>query len=197
MAVLKDSPFTKFLSTHIIAAAYLPALMECDWYVEMLKAEAENMADSENTAPTVWVVEQGQYSGYRVVGVFSSEGNARLIADALNAPEEGKYVPGHDVASVAEWPLDPAVAELNAGHYRFNVTMLRDGTVEGIGREPIEWPVSAEVAMWKRAYPAKDAGGKATEVETLNGTVWAKDEAHAVKIVNELRAQMIASGEWK
>jgi len=40
----------------------------------------------------VWVVEEGEYSDYRVVGVFSSKENAQLIADAVNAPREGGFV---------------------------------------------------------------------------------------------------------
>jgi len=31
-----------------------------------------------------WVVEQGEYSDYRVVGVFTSKANAQVVADAIN-----------------------------------------------------------------------------------------------------------------
>lgn len=55
---------------------------------------------------TVWVIEQGSYSDYRVVGVFSSEANAKFIADAINVAES------YDKATIAEWSLDPAVDEL-------------------------------------------------------------------------------------
>jgi hypothetical protein len=33
--------------------------------------------------------------------------------------------------------------------------------------------------------------------DALQADVWAKNEQHAVKIVNEKRAQMIANGEWE
>jgi hypothetical protein len=54
---------------------------------------------------TVWVVARGEYSDYRVVGVFSSQEHAQLIADAINASSGG----GFDKATVAARPLDPGV----------------------------------------------------------------------------------------
>lgn len=41
-----------------------------------------------DTRKTIWVVEQGEYSDYRVVGVFSSQESAQVVADKLN----GNYI---------------------------------------------------------------------------------------------------------
>ena len=49
---------------------------------------------------TVWVIETGEYSDYRVEGVFSTKERA----EAVNAKVGGE---------VSEWPLDPAFNELN------------------------------------------------------------------------------------
>jgi len=73
---------------------------------------------------TVWVVEQGEYSDYRVVGVFTTEARAKAVADMVNGPERA-----YD-ASVSEWPLDPGSEDLEMGRSMYLVRMLRDGTID-------------------------------------------------------------------
>lgn len=144
---------------------------------------------------TVWVVERGSYSDYHVVGVFSSRENADRIADALNQPDEDGIKPS-DEATVVEWPLDPAIGEMNAGLSQWLVWMLRDGTTEKC--EPIELSscdLVGRVAIWQRSKaPYYQRRGGAPDC--LDATVWAKDAEHAVKIANEHRTRLIASGEW-
>jgi hypothetical protein len=138
---------------------------------------------------TTWVVEQGEYSDYRVVGVFSSEANARLIADAVN--REQTYNP----ATVAEWPMDPAVDDLNAGRTQWLVWMRRDGTVERCDPSAISgYGISGEVSIWRR-HRAPAFIGKNVE-DCLQATIWATDGTHAIKIANEHRARLVATGEW-
>ena len=138
----------------------------------------------------VWVIEQGSYSDYRVVGVYSSKKNAQLVCDAINAGES------YDNATVAKWPVDESVLEVSRGYKRFIVTMLRDGTVENIrGPEAISsYDMSSTLAIWRRTQ-APTYKGKGIP-DSLNGSVLAKDEKHAVKIANEQRKQMIALGRW-
>ena len=138
----------------------------------------------------VWVIEQGSYSDYRVVGVYSSKKNAQLVCDAINAGEHD------DGATVAKWPVDESVLEVSRGYKRFIVTMLRDGTVENIrGPEAISsYDMSSTLAIWRRTQ-APAYKGKGIP-DALNGSVLAKDEKHAVKIANEQRTQMIALGRW-
>lgn len=139
----------------------------------------------------VWVIEQGSYSDYRVVGVFSSEANAKLLAVAINSAEHV-----YARAEVAEWSLDPAVSELRQGHALHCVLMRRDGTVERVNRKDISgYEISGDVHIWERSK-APAYKGQGIE-DALDATVWAKDEDHAVKIANEHRTRMIASGEWK
>jgi hypothetical protein len=127
---------------------------------------------------TRWGVERGEYSDYRVVGVFSTEANARLVADALNGGDR------FYAATVREWPLDPMVAELNAGRRKFKVWMYRDGSTPAVDLEDVD-------EEEKSVLVTTTVSGV-----MLYGLVWATDEKHAVKIVNERRVQLIASDEW-
>jgi len=132
---------------------------------------------------TVWALEDGDYSDYHVIGVFSSEANAKLAAIQFGG-------------SVVEWPLDPAVDEINAGLSTFIVWMHRDGYVERCETwQPSPYHPNGEMMLWRRSQaPAYRGTPKAIDI--INATVWARDENHAVKIVNEHRSQLIASGEW-
>jgi hypothetical protein len=134
---------------------------------------------------TVWVVEQGEYSDYRVVGVFSSKENAQQIAAAV------------DDATVAEWPLDPGIEDMNAGRKPFRVFMLRDGTAEHVREETIDRSVLGSLDgpfLMKRG--GRPVWAQAPEPPCLNVAVWANDAEHATKIANEHRTRLIASGEW-
>ncbi len=140
---------------------------------------------------SVWVIEQGEYSDYHVVGIFTSEAAARLVLERLDT-EYSSY--SH---TIDEWPLDPAVEELNAGLTRWGLLMLRDGTVEQ-APQPVGltgYSIVNEIKLWERskalAYQGKDTP------DVLNAAVWARDSEHAIKIVNERRTQMIASDEWR
>lgn len=137
---------------------------------------------------TIFVVEQGCYSDYRVVGVFSTEEKAKQIAALLNKPE---YC---DEATVAEWPFDPHVDEINQGLFPFAVLMSYDGTVERCHRSEIEsYSLPDGMRVWDRATAPFYKGKKVDNA--VNGSVWAKDSMHAIKIVNEFRVSAIASGE--
>lgn len=114
---------------------------------------------------TVWVVEDGDYSDYRVTGVFTSEENADLISDKFGG-------------RVSEWNLDPCVDDINAGRKVFDVFMEKDGTVNKVNvSDDFVIGVVSRFQGWFQ--------------------MWARDKKHAVKIANEQRAQMIASGEWQ
>lgn len=145
------------------------------------------MAD-DPTRRTVWVVERGSYSDYHVVGVFSTREHAQRIADLVNT-----Y---YDEATVAEWPMDPAISDLMAGRRQYRVLMLRDGAVEGdvlaceidphvLGESVRIWPRSSAPAYIGKGVP-----------DCLDATVWATDATHAVKIANEHRVRFIEAGEW-
>jgi hypothetical protein len=126
---------------------------------------------------TVWLVTNGEYSDFHVVGIFSSKENAELVVKTCGG-------------DVEETPIDPFIEELNQGLFLFWVSMWRDGEAQSVYQESVDGePVSPKVV--EHFGIRADGGGS-----RLNGNVWAKDKEHAVKIFNEKRAQMIASGEW-
>ena len=134
---------------------------------------------------TIWVVEHGTYSDYRVLGVFTSEANARLIADTVNNTDSTEK------ATVAEWPLNPSVKQLRSGLNAYRITMDRDGNVENCCVAAGEYKSSFSVLH--RTRTALYVGKKKTNA--VIATVFAKDDKHAIKIVNEKRIQFLASGE--
>lgn len=147
--------------------------------------ETETHSTLSAAPATVWVVEEGEYSDYRVVGVFTSEANADLIASRVGG-------------TVAEWPLDPAVAELNQGLRVYAVQMQKDGTVDRCERQDLSAygiETAGSVTMWRRSQAPAYAGKGIADV--MNANVWAADKTHAIKIVNEHRAEFIASGKWE
>lgn len=143
------------------------------------------------TSNSVWVVEQGEYSDYHVVGVYSSKENAEYVVSALNGDKEDKYYE----ATVAEWSLDPAVNEMRQGLHPYIVWMQKDGTTERVERWDISgYDLGGNVKIWRRTKAPAYRGKGIPDI--INATVWASDDVHAVKIVNEHRTRMIASGEW-
>ncbi len=134
---------------------------------------------------SVWVIEQGSYSDYRVVGVFSSQQNAELVAARL--------ADNYDQPEVQEWALDPCVDDINAGRTTFFVVMAMDGTVERCEAATLSgYEVGETVRLWERTK-APAYRGKQGVQDAVSGTVWATDTEHAVKIVNERRIQYLAT----
>ena len=141
---------------------------------------------------TIWVIEQGSYSDYRVVGVFTSKANATAVVEKI---KKNEYL--YDEPSIAEWPLDPAVDEINAGMSKFRVLMLNDGFVEDIRRTDTDtYDLAGSAHVWERTKAPAYRGQKDIK-DALDATVWATDEQHAIKIVNEMRVQWLATGKWK
>jgi len=140
---------------------------------------------------TIWVIEKGSYSDYRVVGVYSTKEGAELVCARINGEEN------YEPATVAEWPLDPGVEAINQGLAPFTVWMLRDGTTEKCVQDDddFEYTLNGSLTIWRRSGAPAYRGQNVQDC--LMGQVFAKDSAHAIKIVNERRVQMIASGEWK
>ena len=135
----------------------------------------------------MWVLERGSYSDYRVLGVFSTKRNAERAAKFLDH--------GSETPTVAEWPLNPAIAELSRGYDQWNIIMLRDGTVERCDRNDSPYDFDTAGFLWERTKAPAYIGKGIPDA--LNVTVWARSARHAIKVANEKRAQMIAGNEWK
>lgn len=136
----------------------------------------------------IYAVNSGSYSDYRVVALFSTPERAQEFMAA---------VPDSDYNDVEEFELNPDTADLiKRGYSLWLVYMLRDGNTERVKQLELSLYGVDDVGhrIWRRTQaPAYKGRGIP---DCLTSTVWAKSEEAAVKIVNEYRARMIASGEW-
>lgn len=138
---------------------------------------------------TIYAVNSGDYSDYRVDALFSSK---KL------AEEHMASIPDNSYNEIEEFQLDPPIVDLlKRGYSVWNVHMLKNGDTERVERTNNEkWNITDVPThnIWERtkarAYQGKDIQ------DILTSMVWAKTEKAAVKIVNEKRVQMIANGEW-
>jgi hypothetical protein len=128
---------------------------------------------------SVWVVEDGEYSDYRVVGVFSSKKNAERVCKLTGG-------------EIAKWRMNPAIDELNAGLHFYRVEIAKDGTVSHCGRHE---PSTYDIDGTYESTPWVDYRDHSLGVHLIV-RVWASDDNHAIKIANERRMQKIANGEW-
>lgn len=128
---------------------------------------------------SVWVIEDGSYSDYRVLGVFTTEASAARVAQQMKLDPE---------TTVSEWPLDPGIEQLNQGLTVWTVQMKATGDViemaPGVrwSGQPIEDVPDVRIAQ----YGAE---------RRVVASVWARDAEHAIKIVGEHRAQFRAKGD--
>lgn len=130
----------------------------------------------------VYAVTRGTYSDYQICAIFSTEEKALAHIDALKDSE---------INGIETYDLDPPTSDMIKRGYRvWNISMDRDGNV--LRRESslksyfVESADRGETSLW----------GAVGEKMNLHAKVWAKTETAAIKIVNEKRAQMIASGKW-
>lgn len=116
----------------------------------------------------VWLVTDGCYSDYRVVGVYST----RELA------EEAQKLTGSDSIEAADMDRLP---ERPPGLYLWRVCMFRDGHVSYAG-------YADAFGVWRREYPQYNG--------PWNFMLWAADREHAIKTANERRVVLLAEGLW-
>jgi hypothetical protein len=121
----------------------------------------------------VYIVSTGWYSDYDVRGIFSTKEKARYAKKFWCS--ENNIEP-FELDELPEHPKD---------YFFFKVLMNRNGDSDsGVQRcEPsnsrMDFRVTAE---WLTDH--------------WSFFVWARDEEHAIKIANERRAALIATGKW-
>lgn len=120
----------------------------------------------------VYLVTDGDYSDYHVLGVYATTEKA----------EEAKLLYAAD-NDIEEYELD-AVPDSPPGLVPFVVTITFSGDVRDAYRESADqFSPRWHVANWDRNPCGRFY-------------MWARDEQHAVKIANEWRAQIAALGLW-
>jgi len=137
---------------------------------------------------TIYAVNSGCYSDYHVVALFSSKEKAQAFMTA---------VPDDDYNEIEEFQLDPPTADLiRRGYWQWHIRMLRDGTVEHAMKADTacsSYTPTPYHAIWRRSQTMHPPY---TRPDCLQSTVMAKNEKHAIKIANEHRVQLIATGQW-
>ena len=133
-------------------------------------------------AKQIFAVTSGSYSDYRVNALFSTRAKAQAFIDAVK---------DSDINSIEAYDLDPPVADLmGRGYVPWHVRMKRNGDVLSTSSEASVYRVESanrtEVNLW----------GAVNEAQTLVVVCWAKSSDAAIKIANEKRAELIASGKW-
>lgn len=126
----------------------------------------------------VYLVTSGDYSDYRVEAVFFERAEADLFVAWGGEP--GTY----DAWTVEEWRVGFPAA-YRPGTRPWRVIMARNAAsrvAPSAGMEESEGPITA----WARGRPFR----------AWTWEVFARDAQHAVKIANERRAWLIATGEW-
>ena len=122
---------------------------------------------------TVYVVTEGSYSDYHIIGVFSEESVAEQLAERWGC-------------DVKEYELDSLAQLIEKPMY--GITMLRDGAIIHAGKS--NHFIEPSAALRHRWY-----AGQWQIILCI--TCFANDEQHAAKIANEKRTQFVASGEWE
>lgn len=133
----------------------------------------------------IWVIEDGKYSDYGVLGVFSTEQHAQLARQRVGG-------------TIAKWPLDPRVHEMRQGYKQYRVQMLRNGDVTQCKEkcQIKDLDVRNDISILEYSRSRYYEQHPPVPPDCMDATVWAKDETHAIKIVNEYRTQWIAEGRW-
>ena len=122
----------------------------------------------------VYMVTDGSYSDYRVLGIYSTKAKAEKAKVLFNADNE----------------IDPidldVVPKTPRGMLKWVVTMGRNGDTGGARRKACDcdYVLASLYVPW---------GGADV---TMLAYMWAKDEEHAVKVVNEWRTRIVANNLW-
>jgi hypothetical protein len=126
---------------------------------------------------TIYLVTEGDYSKYHICAAFSTKVLAQDYTDKF------------DGDNIEEYELDPSTPTFQDGMNVYMVFMKKNGDSDSAEYfETLNGIVPESHVKFNDSY-YKDG--------ILINYVLARDKMHAVKITNEKRAQLIASGEWK
>jgi hypothetical protein len=137
----------------------------------------------------VYAVSSGSYSDYRVNAIFSTK---KLAEEFM------RFIPDGEYNRIEEYEIDPQDVDLvKRGYSIWSVHMLKDGNTESITKRDINSFSIRNIGhqIWRRTKAPAFKGKGIPDI--LTSVVWAKTKQQAIKIVNEHRAQMIATGKWK
>lgn len=135
--------------------------------------------EAEEGSVKVYIVSTGSYSDWMILGIYTTPDKAEKAKADYGAEND---VEEHDVDKFPQIP---------AGLRPYNVVMTCAG---GLLQQP-QQARPLYVDGWKDKWqPWSSLRSPETQAVIFN--LWARDEEHAVKIANDRRAQLIATGEW-
>jgi len=116
----------------------------------------------------IYVLTDGVYSEYRIVGVFDDKEKAIRFRDYYNEGDSR-----HN-ARIEEYPLNSDVDKVDQGYDYYFILMAKNGDIKSCKKDT---PSTVDTNI------SKDTKGN------YIGHVWAKDQVSAIKIMNERRIQ--------
>lgn len=125
----------------------------------------------EENEMKLYLVTDGDYSDYHLCCVCSSKQKADHAKKFYAAQND-----------IEEYELD-ALPDHPDGMFWYSVRMDRDGDTR-----------SVKIEAGNHAH--EDEWSPYGDNETVCFYMWATDEKHAVKVANERRAMLVASGQW-
>lgn len=134
----------------------------------------------------VFLVSTGRYSEYAVRGIFSTEEKALYAKKYWNSEND---IEPFELDALPEHPKDC---------FFFQVAMDRNGNFDRAKSSPLRQYCGFSESGVSPCEP--DAFARDYRLIGLTNHwmfyVWAHDETHAIKIANERRTALIATGKW-
>lgn len=133
---------------------------------------------------TIFLVTEGEYSSYSIMGAFSTEELAERFI-ALRCPGAG----------VEEYDLDAEVDALRSGLATYHTMMLEDGDLLDCHVENWRAQTSADFnTSWEYHRAGKPTVPASTPKFSTHLHCTSREQA--IKATNEIRAQVIALDAW-
>ena len=125
----------------------------------------------------IYLVTSGEYSDYTVEGAFSTREKAEAYLAHFHTDPRAYHV-----GRIEEYALDPHERTIREGLREYRVRMDTEGNVEKV-------ELRSGALAGEYVETGRGPYGPATW-----GVALARDEKHAIKIVNERRIMMLAQG---
>lgn len=141
--------------------------------------------NGDRAMTTVYLVSDGDYSDYCVLGVFSTLALAEEYKSMRNAMND-----------IAEYELDPMpINKPPPGMWLYRVVMERTGELGKYG----DYKNAATIEPYRldcEEEEREDCLWGSDPKGPMEFYMFARDEKHAVKIANERRLQLLALDRW-
>jgi len=131
----------------------------------------------------VYVVTQGNYSAYRICGVYSTKAQAE-VAQHVWELRNPSY--SDEPTRIEQYEMNSTPEIRQPGMEAWSVRIQRDGSVILAGAS--DWLDDGELT--------EEYEPNSLNQYTATFSMWARNREHAVKVANERRIQMIALDRW-